>query len=299
MKIIFIILIGMVILMVSLFILYKRDLKSISKELEFISGKSLDNRKIKITGNSKDINRLINSINQLLAEKQDLNIRQERREKEIKEMIASISHDLRTPLTSIKGYTDLLIKKTTDPEDKKKLNIIKSRTEIMSDLIYSFYELSRLELKEYDFQLEYVDIKEILLELVASYYEKFQEKNIIPNINIEGDDLLVIGDEKSIVRILINIIDNAFKYSKSIIDIEVRDGEEFISMEFINDVENFNQADVKRIFDKFYIMDTSRQSESTGLGLFITRELINNMGHEIEADFEDEKIKIKIKWSKK
>lgn len=299
MKIIFIILIGMVILMVSLFILYKRDLKSISKELEFISGKSLDNRKIKITGNSKDINRLINSINQLLAEKQDLNIRQERKEKEIKEMIASISHDLRTPLTSIKGYTDLLIKKTTDPEDKKKLNIIKSRTEIMSDLIYSFYELSRLELKEYDFQLEYVDIKEILLELVASYYEKFQEKNIIPNINIEGDDLLVIGDEKSIVRILINIIDNAFKYSKSIIDIEVRDGEEFISMEFINDVENFNQADVKRIFDKFYIMDTSRQSESTGLGLFITRELINNMGHEIEADFEDEKIKIKIKWSKK
>lgn len=293
MKIIIIFLIVIIGFLISLLLLYKKDVNEIYENLKDINIKKLDNTKIRTNSKDKYIKNLISEINSSLEDKQKLNIDYKNKEKEIKETIASVSHDLRTPLTSVKGYVDILLNRKLDEKEIEYLKIIKSRTKTLEDLVNSFYELSKLELKEYDYHLEYIDIKEILTETIASFYDKFIIEGIEPIIEISDDSFDIIGDRKAMERIFINLIDNGIKYSKSYFKIELKK-ENNIILNFVNDVDDLSEKDIEKLFNRFFIMDTSRQSESTGLGLYITRKMLEDMNYSIDANLKDENINIEI-----
>lgn len=298
MKIIIIILVILVGILISFLALYKKDIKTLSKDLNLINDKSLNISKINSNTNSKDLNNLILEINRTLKEKQTLDIEHKNKEKEIKEMIASISHDLRTPLTSIKGYADILSEKLDGEKEIEYIDIIRSRSKSLEELINSFYELSRFELKEYDYNLEYIDLKEVLLEVLASFYDRLTQKEIVPIVLIGEGDFKVIGDIKVMERIFINLIDNGIKYSSSFLKIELARKDGNIILDFINDTRDLRKEDIGKIFDRFFVLDTSRQSESTGLGLYITRQMIEDMGYKIDASLKSDNIRIRVNYNK-
>ncbi len=282
--------------LLSRIILYKKDLRTLVKEIKFIDEKELSNRKIAGSGSVKEIEDVKEAVNTLILEKQKMRKQYRDTEAKNKEIIASISHDLRTPLTSIKGYIDLLDKRNSDEKSKKYIEIIKARTDSLGILISTFYDLTKLEAMGRDMKLEYVDLKESLTSVLALYYERFGDKDIVPKIDIGIEDFSVLGDKHSIERVFANLIDNSIKYSKSSVEIVL--GLEYgkIVTKIINDSDDLNEENIEKLFNKFYVIDTARQSESTGLGLFITREIINDMGYSIDADLVDGKLQIKIIW---
>lgn len=295
MKIIIILLVILVGFLISILLLYKKDLRKIKKELKDINDKKLDNTKIRSNSRDRDIEELLFEINKSLDGRQKTSIDYINKEKEIKETIASLSHDLRTPLTSIKGYVDLLLNRELASKEIEYLNIIKSRSKTLEDLVSSFYELSKLELKEYDYNLEYINIKEILTEVIVSFYDEFKLANLEPIVELGEGDFMIIGDRNSMERIFINLIDNGIKYSKDYFKVILSSNDK-IRINFINATDYLEDKDIEKIFNRFFIMDTSRQSESTGLGLYITRKMIEDMGYSIEARLKDKNIDIEISF---
>lgn len=295
MEIIIIFLIVIIGILFSLLLLYKKDIKSLKEDLRDINTKKLDNTKLRGISRDIDINNLISEINKTLEDKQSLNIDYINKEKEIKETIASISHDLRTPLTSIKGYVDLLLKRDLDEKEIEYLSIIKSRSGSLEGLVEDFYELSKLELKEYEYNLEKIDLEEVLTDTIALSYEKLISKNIEPIIEIVKGDYSIIGDRNAMERIINNILDNGIKYSNSFLKIKLKSDDK-IRLNFINDTFDLKEEDIEKIFNRFFVMDTSRQSESTGLGLYITRKMLEDMGFRIQAKLEGKNINIGIEF---
>lgn len=295
MKIILFTLGVVIVFLLSRLVLYRNDLNKMIKEVEYIKDKDLINRKLIGTGSNREIKKLRKVINELIIERQEMVKTYKNEQDKNKEIIASISHDLRTPLTSIKGYTDLLYGVVEDEKSKKYIEIIKSRSESLSKLIDTFYDLSKLDAKKENYKLEYVNISEILTETIASYYDRFTDKNIMPEIYIE-ENIEVLADDKAIERVFTNLIDNGIKYSHSKIKIFLgyEDGE--LVTKFINDNLDLDEEKIGKLFNKFFVVDTSRQSESTGLGLFITREIVESLGYNIKAELVDGNVVVSIKW---
>jgi len=278
------------------YILYKKDIKELKDEINYILGKDLMTTRLKNSSRDKTLEGLVGEINRLLDRRQELDFSYKKKEEEIREMVASLSHDLRTPLTSIKGYVDILDESSLDERNKSYLTIIKKRVESLEFLTNSFYELSRLELKDYEYDLEYFDIGELLLEVVADFYHEFEKRGLEPSINIGKGDTRVMGDIKSMRRVFVNLVDNAIKYSTSFLEIVLETREDGLSIYFINDTEDLDDRTIGKIFDRFFIMDSARQSESTGLGLYITRKILEDMNYSIDGFLEDKNIKIRIDY---
>lgn len=294
MKVLIIIFLAIVIGLILRILLYKKDIDNLYRELKYLNDKDLDITKLRSDSGERRMVALIYEINRTLEEKQRYSMDYNKKEMEIKEMIASISHDLRTPLTSIKGYVDMMEKRTEDETSLKYIDIIKSRSNTLESLIGSFYDLSKLELREYEYKLEYIDIKELLMEVLASFYDKFNQYNIEPVIELDNEKHRLIGDYKSLERVFINLIDNGIKYSSGYFKLRLREVESKTCIEFINSSKDLNQENIDKIFDRFFVVDTSRQSESTGLGLYITRKLVEDMGYTIDAGVVDQEVNISI-----
>ena len=277
-------------------VLYRRDIRRLREELDYIQTRGLKNRKLLGSGRRKDLGDLRDSINNLMAGSQRVAEDYRELEERNKEIIASISHDLRTPLTSIRGYTDLLSKRLEDEKSLAYIDIIRSRSENLGQLIDSFYEMARLEARDLNYDRAYLDLEELLMEGLAARYDSFVARGIVPEIIVEGEDFQILSNGQALERVISNLIDNALKYSGTRMKLELLREDGVLLTRFINDSRELNEDLVKKVFDKFFIVDSSRQSESTGLGLFITRELLESLGHRIEADYRDGEIIITIYW---
>ena len=277
-------------------VLYRRDIRRLREELDYIQTRGLKNRKLLGSGRRKDLGDLRDSINNLMAGSQRVAEDYRELEERNKEIIASLSHDLRTPLTSIRGYTDLLSKRLEDEKSLAYIDIIRSRSENLGQLIDSFYEMARLEARDLNYDRAYLDLEELLMEGLAARYDSFVARGIVPEIIVEGEDFQILSNGQALERVISNLIDNALKYSGTRMKLELLREDGVLLTRFINDSRELNEDLVKKVFDKFFIVDSSRQSESTGLGLFITRELLESLGHRIEADYRDGEIIITIYW---
>jgi signal transduction histidine kinase len=248
----------------------------------------------------KDIENLVISINDLYEESEQRYIKIKHSEDQIKKSIANLSHDLRTPLTSIMGYIQLIKSDRCSKQEKEKyLNIVDKRTETLRNLITSFYELSIFEASEYRFMLKSVNLENLLYETLALYYDEFTKCGIEPQINAEGNCPSIISDEKAVVRIFSNLINNIIKHGQGNVVINLIQEKNYLVTEFINNAEGLNEEDVKHIFDRFFTADLSRSDKNTGLGLSITKALVEALGNSIEADYSDGKLIIRVVWNLK
>lgn len=282
---------------VTLYILFRKEVKSIANQLNKIN-EIKTNAKILISSSDKQFKKLSLEINKMLEEKQKTEAEYKRMDLELRQAIANISHDLRTPLTSIMGYMQLMEDSSLSEEEKKQyIDIVKSRAASLQILITGFYDLSRLEAKEYKFELKSLKLSSIMCDIIASFYNDFLSKKITPIIDIDDSAPPVISDENAVRRIFSNLIQNVLKYGSGSVHISLKQYKDHIVTTFKNDAPDLREEDAEHLFERFFTADRTRSGKSTGLGLAITKELVEQMGHEISAEVCDGELSIIIKWN--
>ncbi|MGL5633834.1 MAG: sensor histidine kinase [Sarcina sp.] len=271
----------------------KFEVKKIVLQMEQWKGEQIN---VKTNATDSSLEKLVININRIYDENQKIKAENLRIDNELKRSIANISHDLRTPLTSINGYVQLLKNENVKEEEKAQcIEVIERRTKSLEELITSFYDFSRLQSSDYKFNLKSLNIKNLLLDNIATYYSEFVAKGIEPKIEVV-DVENIISDEVVVNRVFSNLIGNMIKHSEQDVEINLEVEEKVIVTRFINDAPDLIEEDINKLFDRFYTKDVSRANANTGLGLSITKAFIENLGSEINASLKNNKLIIEIKW---
>ncbi len=248
------------------------------------------NTLIDISSRDSDLRRLADTLNVELRK-----LRKERRcfkqgDKELKDAVTNISHDLRTPLTAVCGYLELLKKEEKSETAAGYLNIIENRTQVMRELTEELFDYSLLSYAEED-KKENVCLNAALEESIASFYGAIRQSGIEPEIFMTERQIERNLDTMALNRIFGNIINNAMKYSDGDFKVELKEDGTII---FSNSAKKLNSVTTERLFDRFYTVETGRNS--TGLGLSISRLLTERMGGRIRAEYEKGKLVIIVKF---
>ena len=243
------------------------------------------NTPVCVSSSDKDIKQLADSINTQLSILRKEQLSYINGNNELKNSITNISHDLRTPLTTIRGYLDIA-KKTDDTQKLHRyMDIISERTDAMQKLTEELFCYSMTVSKDEAPELEDVYINQLLAESISSFYPVLTQNNITPAIDITDEKIIRRVNKESMSRVFSNILHNAVKYSKG--DLEIRlDSTGMIT--FSNTADEITPIQTEQLFDRFYTVETARGS--TGLGLHIARYLLNEMGGSITASYQNEKL---------
>lgn len=206
------------------------------------------------------------------------------REKKIdimrKEFIANVSHELKTPIALIKGYSEGLKDNVVDDEENKIFycDVIMDESQKMERLVKELLDLSIIESGHLKLQIQNFNIYNLIEKIVNKYNQIFIEKNIIININAIDKDLMVTGDISRIEQVITNLLNNAINHvdNKKCININISDINSKIKIEIKNSGSTINKDEIKKIWDSFYKIDKSRTRKygGTGLGLSIVKGIL-------------------------
>lgn len=237
------------------------------------------NTLITVSTNDRYVHRLAIELNEQLKE-----LRMQRHhfmqgDKELKDAVTFIAHDLRTPLTSIKGYLDLSKNEEKSEKLEEYLKVVDERIDVMNQLTEELFRYSIITSTD-RLSFERVDLKRLLEECVLSFYGVLTQKGIEPQMDIEQNDVISYLDVQATRRVFNNIISNCVKYSDKDFCVKLlRDG----SISFSNEASNLDNVKVGRLFDRFYTVESNNQS--TGLGLSIAKTLTERMNGTIGAEY--------------
>ena len=288
------VLVTLILLITNIFIilriyLIKKSIKEIEYSFDYIL-KMDTNSIITISSSDKSIKNLATSLNNQLIELRTQKLEYTNGNQELKEIITNISHDLRTPLTAIKGYIDILKEENLSKKQKKYLNIIHEKSQELVNITEQLLNFSKaIDLENISIQKEKCCINEILEETLISYYEIFKEKNINPNIQICSEKIYKNLNKNSLIRILENIFSNAFKYSNGDFKVELKkDG----TITFSNKSNILDSTTVSKIFNRYFSVENAK--ESVGIGLAIVKQLVELNNGKIYANYINETFSINI-----
>ncbi|MBU3135765.1 HAMP domain-containing histidine kinase [Clostridium gasigenes] len=294
--IIIILLLVIIGIFIALYIFYASELKNINTQLKKIN-EAKTNSKILLTSSNKELRKIIIEVNKNIEEKQNSEAIYKRLDLGIRQSIANISHDLRTPLTSVMGYIHLIEDENLEKEERSEyLDVIKNRTRDLEELITSFYDLSRLEGKEYKFEMTSININNIMCEVLGSFYKDLLKSNIKSIVDVEETPYFIIGDNIATKRVISNLVQNIIKYGEGDVIFSLKRNGDYVVTIFENKAEKITKEDVEKLFERFFTADRSRTGKGTGLGLAITKELVQQMGHEIKAELIGDRLRTTITW---
>lgn len=269
-------------------LLIKKQLKSVSEQLDDYNGKLVS---VELTGD--ELEGIVLKINSMIDDISKIKSDADKNSAALKETIADISHDMRTPLTSVIGYLQLALKDCTDSEQRKNINIALERAVYCSKLIDEFFELSVIDSKGCTANLENVDVNELLCELILANYPNFEAKGITPFFEDTGKPVVALADRKMLTRIIQNLISNSIKYAVGKVEFAVYSADMIEISVSNHTTEKF--IDTARIFDKFFQTSKSRTSGGAGIGLYICKQFAEAMGGSIEAIFKGEMLTFVLK----
>lgn len=215
-----------------------------------------------------------------------------RRENRVyRESITSISHDIRTPLTSAKGYLQMLSKDAL-PDDigtaryRSYIATVERRVDDVTDLLNQLFEYARVEAGEMDFHMERVNIAGIFLETLSIFFDDFVRKGCEPAVDVPQTPCHVHADRNALIRIMENLIRNALAHGTGDYHFSMRMDDSRVCLRVANRTDSIGPEDIDRIFDRFYTADTSRTRRTTGLGLAIVRQFAERMDAKVAASLE-------------
>lgn len=248
------------------------------------------NQLITISSSDKHVRHLASEITKQLTE-----LRRQRRQyingdRELKDAVTNISHDLRTPLTAICGYLDLLEAEEMTDNTRRYVERIANRTEALKALTEELFRYSVISSVS-DLNYETVNLGRVLEDTLISCYGAFEQKNITPNISLPDSTVSRSLDKSALSRIFGNIISNAVKYSDGDFAVAMTESGEIT---FSNTASELSSVDVGKLFDRFYTVDSARKS--TGLGLSIAKLLTERMGGSISADYKEHVLSITLSF---
>lgn len=291
--------IGFIILSIILaarYYLLRRAISHAAKQMEAIEQNPESNRQLKSSITDYKLEQLLTKINDIYQARQQERITYQRRETQIRREIENISHDLRTPLTSIIGYVNLIQEEIQSKNQEEYLGIIHKRAKVLQGFIQDFYELSRIEGDDYPLLYDSVHIQNMISEAAVAYYNEFEKEHIKVEIELEEESRFIIADKIQFNRILNNLIQNALKYSNCLFIIRQFKLEGNCVIQFKNDKNKMTEEQLKFIFDRFYTGDLSRSNQNSGLGLTITKLLVEKMKGKVEARLEEDLFIVEISF---
>ena len=240
----------------------------------------------------RSVSRLASEMNKCFMQDDQAKQILEREEKQFRETIANISHDLRTPLTSIKGFLQLLEREEPTEAQRKRLNVIRKHANELGDLIEHFFEYSYLLSNDSDMNYERFCLTDETAECIAAAVPQLEEKNIEVHIG-QFSRVLVTADREKTVRIIQNLVRNCIHHSAGDINVDVSESEELARLTISNPVLNPSSLQPERLFDRFYTAEKSRR-KSTGLGLSIVRLLAEQMNGRAYASLDGNMLSITV-----
>lgn len=265
------------------------SLKEIDNKLNIILNNNTNNL-ITISTNNKIIKNITNNLNKNLS-----NLRKQKLEylngnKEIRNSITDISHDLRTPLTSLKGYIDLIKKEKSNNKQKEYLSIIDERVDKLIELTNKFFDYSKII--DNNINKENICLNDILEETIISYYSLFKKNNITPNINICSNKIYKYLDRNMLIRTIENILSNSIKYTENNININLSsNGKISIS----NKTNKLDRTSIGKLFDRYYTVENAK--DNSGIGLSIAKHLVELNNGNIKAIYKKKILTIEIDFN--
>ena len=249
------------------------------------------NQLVTVSSSDKHVRHLASEIAKQLAE-----LRRQRRQyisgdRELKEAVTNISHDLRTPLTAICGYMELLEAEELTAPAKRYVAQIGSRAEALKALTEELFRYSVISSVS-DLQYEKVNVGRVLEDTLISFYGALEQKRIVPEITLFEGEIVRLLDPSALSRIFGNIIANAVKYSDGDFTVTMTEKGEIT---FSNTASALSSVEVGRLFDRFYTVDSARKS--TGLGLSIAKLLTERMGGSVSAEYQSDVLTIRLSFA--
>lgn len=248
------------------------------------------NVQVSVSSRDETIRTLAKAINLQLSELRRIKRQYENGDQELKDAITNISHDLRTPLTAIWGYLDLLEKKDLSADEKRYIEQIRNRSEALKQLTEELFRYSVVSSTP-EMCYENINVCKVLEETLISFEGAFKNANIVPDVHITSNPVWRSLDSTALTRIISNIINNAIKHSDGDFTIILEDAG---ILRFSNRAIKLSTVEVGKLFDRFYTVDSARKS--TGLGLSIAKLLTERMGGTIGAEYSDGKLEIIISF---
>lgn len=278
---------------------YKRQIKIFAEK----TGARVEfdmNAPVSVDYFSKEITDLANALNAYTDKAKKYNLDLVKEQQRLKNVMAGISHDFRTPLTAARGYLQLLDKKGAIGTDERKYyNIIIEKMDYLAMLSDAFFSVSKIEAGGEDIELHRVNITNLLTESLLGQYPWIEENGIRLTADIPEQDIYVMSNEDCLMRIFNNIFSNARKYAETSLSISLKQADpedknntsdknnkynknNYI-LTFENDMELRDEIDSGRVLEAFY-RGSSRTSEGSGLGLYIVEQLAVRMNHRVEVE---------------
>ena len=286
---------GCIIVLLLCFVLYQQFIFKIEmqKKLNAIAQKLSDvlendsDEKIMVFTSNKALMNLCGQINLLLLDRQKIKVDFKKQEIASKKMLANISHDIKTPLTVILGYLEIL--RLHNREDEM-LQKVEAKAKQVIELINQFFSLVKLEAGDTSIEITKININELCRENILSFYELLLEKNFVVDISIPEQPYFVQGDKEAIDRILFNLISNAIRYGSDgkYMGLFIREMETYICIDIIDKGKGIEKEYVSNVFERLYTMEDSRNRniQGNGLGLTIAKNLAIQLGGDVLLESE-------------
>ncbi len=272
------------ILAVGRVISYKRQLKHICRQITFHHQHESN---IMVTHNiySKEAKELIAILNEWIDHKRRLTQAYHQKEEQIKETISGLSHDIRTPLTSLDGYYQLLAESDDQEQRQRYLTIMSDRIESLKNLIEELFAYTQVH--DQSLNLTNIDLNQFTFDTVFSFFEDFSKKGVVPELALKEHPVFITGDVNGLKRVLHNIIKNALEHGQQDFKVTIHTDNDTVQLHFSNQAYNLDQIDIAKVFERFYKGDFARQNSSTGLGLAIAKELVEQMNGDLIAKVDE------------
>lgn len=276
-------------------IIYRRQVEGLSRQTAFLNEKKTE-LKINTDLNAKELKSLAAEIRRLNDSFNETKISLIKQDAALRETITNLSHDIRTPLTSLDGYFQLLASEKID-QDKKEhyLGIIRNRIESLNSMLDELFTYAKLQDINYSIELSELDITAVTADILMSFYDDIAGRGEEPVVSLPDEPVLINGNKEAYTRVVQNIIRNALVHGKNL-SISLRREDTDVIFECSDELLNPDTViDTSRVFDRFYKADKARtNAKGSGLGLAITKELVERMGGKISAECRDGRFSIRV-----
>jgi signal transduction histidine kinase len=274
----------------------KKEIKRATRQLNALN-KNDTEKKIDIRYFDRDFEKLAEEINNQIDLTKKAKAEKRMTENELKQAISYISHDIRTPMTSILGYIQLLESDEITPEMRKEYTrIIKNGAMRLKVLLDDFFELSIIEQADYPVKMEMIKLNHLILEVLLGLYEEFNKRNLEPAINIPDHDIIIMADPSAVKRVIENLVVNAIRHSSGNVTIQLEKLNTSVQLTISNSVHQLSEQDLDHMFDRFYKADQTRTGKGTGLGLPIAKSLMEKMNGSLTAELRENQLFMKCEW---
>jgi len=291
-----ILLLAVIISLVIYLFLLKQQIRKLAQQVKKMPTISKNGSRLFVEFREKNLINLIDELNQMVNTYESEKVQIKHAEENLQLSITGLSHDLRTPLTAIDGYVQLL-KLTDDPIKKNQyLDIIEVSISKLLEMTNQFYDLSRIDINQKGLNLVKLSLNEMIQDNFLSFFDSFEKAGLKIKFPENSKTIHVMADKILLNRVIQNVIQNILRYAQDQVEVTFDHQGDVGVLTVVNNIKKGSKMSIEKVFDRFYTESQPRtNTESSGLGLYISKRLIENMNGSMDAQLKGQKFSIVIK----